>query len=908
VPPLITAPEIGTDLLWKLSGFFVALGLLYFISVFFFRNKIAANSARISQRRNELSPMISEFLFYEESVDREEKSNYIALKIKIRDLLREDLNRRILAQILLDLRKDVSGDTQKKLFRLYSDLGLEKDAFKKLQSWRWEVVAKGILELTQMQVEEAYPFIVKFINHRRGTVRKQAEIAIITLKPSGISHFLDTTQYKISEWQQLKLLDVLRNKEGFEPPRFKAWLTSTNIHVVLFALRLIKYYNQNDSSAPLIELIKHKDRQVRQQAIGCIKDFHITDALPTLKGVFSKCTGDTKLDILDAIAELGDASDIEFLEYVTQREGNFSVKSKAVGAINTIAPGSIMPTENIEPIKPYKTPGVVERSSLTPINTPPSTNQSVPLPNLETPPPVEAAAPAVNEQSNNVTLENPTPMTESKEPQKPIKDIEVVFERVDAESHDVTSTRESSRFDICEIDFLPIVVAAVTEMPSEETDIPSGEMEATFDKAKPASDGMTPDGKKASGTTGRPPKESGDSISPNPMEEELHALISEINELDFLPLVIDKDQGASNDESDGRNKQESNDPTESYFPNESDTLDDIEGYSLSDFEVSFEAKNSDRDSENEMDMEFDLKEDPLYDPEHGSVEDVISWLLSDNELREIELEYEIVSYPSDIEVTDQLIPEPIYYDEHEAYMMGLLDDLEELGDHREIPLLQELKAEESKGFIRDRIATMMAKFNGERDNKKKAKPVDDSADLPVFSVFADLFKDLDTDCKLILLDEIIHVGDEKEIEFLDGLLEDGYPRIRSKAKIVLELLIEKLSREKPKACYTKGVRDVFAKHGALDQSNQEEKSNRWNQPAQSNDPIFGKAPVDVLLSGSNMSSAPDFLNIGFELNEVDAEKHNLYLQDIPVIVTEVSAHKEGRSFLDQMRNFTKLFF
>ena len=59
--------------------------------------------------------MISEFLFYEDDADVAEKSNYIRLKIEIRDLLKDDFNRKILSEILLDLRKDVSGDTQKRL-------------------------------------------------------------------------------------------------------------------------------------------------------------------------------------------------------------------------------------------------------------------------------------------------------------------------------------------------------------------------------------------------------------------------------------------------------------------------------------------------------------------------------------------------------------------------------------------------------------------------------------------------------------------------------------------------------------------------------------------------------------------------------------------------------------------------
>lgn len=780
--------------------------------------------------------MISEFLFYEDDADKTEKSNYIGLKIEIRDLLREDFNRKILAQILLDLRKDVSGDTQKQLFKLYQDLGLEKDAFKKLESWRWEVVSKGILELTLMQVEEAYPFIVKFINDRRGTIRKQAEIATVTLRPRGISYFLDTTKYRISEWQQLKLLDVVRNKEDFEPPRFKAWLTSTNTQVVLFALRLIKYYNQNDANASLIELVKHKDRQVKQQAIDCLKEFHVIQALPTLKGVFPKCSVDTKLGILGAIAELGDTSDIEFLVTVSQREGNFSVKSKAVGAINTIAPESIMPTENIEHITAYPSPITddekVEKNAIGENAADMEKAREGPESYISEEQPVTAdSEPKTtdNQIPNNDPLVTPTPMANPKKPEKSLKEIEVEFEEVKAASFENTKPAEVSNFDISEIHFLPIVVAYETDS----------------------------------------------------MDEDLQALINEINELDFLPDVTYDETLTDTEPTDALNAA-------------SEFLENIEGYSLSDFEVSFEEKNDAEVGEEDEKVAFDLEDAPIIDVKGRNVEDVMSWLMADNELQKIELNYETVPYSSDAEVSSQLIPDPVYYDEHETYMMGLLDDLEELGDLREISLLEELRAEESKSFIKERITGMIEKFSRERVTKQKSSSNTDNEtadDLPVFSVFADLFKSIDTECKLILLDEIVPVGDEKEIEFLDGLLENPDQRIRNKAQVVLKLLIAKLSHENPEALYSKGVSDIVAEQGANNTNSEEEN--------------YGHLLSELDLSPA---VAPEIFDIDFELCEALDKNYDQKILNIPVIATEVSSNDNGGSFFNSLIKFTKIFY
>ncbi|WP_405414878.1 hypothetical protein [Maribacter sp. Asnod1-A12] len=273
--------------------------------------------------------------------------NYLNLKIQIRELIKKDFDRKVLTEVLLDLRKDLSGQSQSVLIELYKDLGLHNDAYEKLKSRKWQIVSSGILELTTMEVDEAYSFIIKFINHRQSTIRKQAEIAIVNLKEEGIKYFLDNTKYKIAEWQQLKILDVLRHKSNYNPPQFGLWLTSNNAHVVLFSLRLIKYYSQNDAEKSIITLLKHKNRDIQLEAIECIKDFHFISALPTLKLVYPKANHDIKIAILDAIGELGSKAEIIFLENLKTSERHFNIKGKVIGTLNKINPESVLPTKNI---------------------------------------------------------------------------------------------------------------------------------------------------------------------------------------------------------------------------------------------------------------------------------------------------------------------------------------------------------------------------------------------------------------------------------------------------------------------------------------------------------------------------------------------------------------------------------
>ncbi|MEO0572329.1 MAG: HEAT repeat domain-containing protein [Bacteroidota bacterium] len=304
-------------------------------------------SLRTKNKREELAPIISNFLFHDPEDSKAEQKEYIELKIEIREYLGNQHFRKIISQILHDLQKDVAGGTRERLFKLYKELELHHDAFQKLESWRWETIAQGILELSQMEVDESYQLIRKFINDRRGVVRKQAELATVGLRADGIDYLLDTTRHPISEWQQLKLIETLGKRSSYRPPQFKGWLLSQNKDVVLFALRLIKHYNQKGAESSINELVKHKNDEVRIAAIQCIVDFHFERALPILQRVFWNSSNTVKISILNAISALGLKKDIPFLKEVANTESSFIVVGKAQSTINFIAPETILPSKDI---------------------------------------------------------------------------------------------------------------------------------------------------------------------------------------------------------------------------------------------------------------------------------------------------------------------------------------------------------------------------------------------------------------------------------------------------------------------------------------------------------------------------------------------------------------------------------
>ncbi len=734
---------------------FIVLSVLYFVSVFYFRNKLSKASKKLKEKKTEFSPIVSEFLFYDETDSKTEKSNYINLKIQIRELLKDKYNRKVLTDVLLDLRKDVSGQTQINLFELYQNLELHKDAYIKLKSWKWQIVTSGILELTKMQVSESYSFLIKFINDKRPTIRKHAEIAVVTLDDRGISYFLDTTKYRISEWQQLKLLDVLRNKENFEIPKFKLWLTSKNKHVVLFALRLIKYYNQNDATKSLIPLIKHKSNQIKQEAINCIEEFYVEEAIDTLKLVFWKSSEDVKMSILSAIATIGTENDLDFLVEIEQRVRSFAVRSKAISTINEIAPETILPSDHIEKDTAFENtiPDIIEHEDAPEISISDQLQQKLEEKNV-----VEE----VKENNTDEIIENHNDIVVEVEEKKDNID-EVLIEKEIEEGLELTEVTkqedvvESERENVAE---LPIEVEEESVL---EENINQNEVLQNIEVVA-------------------------ESIAQNQEQMDINREEEEINEeleisLDFLPLVIEEQEEKVIQEPkavvEDENIAESKQLDLSFLPLVIANTEDFVRHSVTSNPEEITSKKVDS-NEPELQDSIDFMElDFLPFVEN-----------TDQNFKEEQA----------IQSLDNLfdfIPKPHQISDEESEKLLLLADIEEFGDAREIPLLDEYLANEKSPFLIERIEEIMEEIVKRTPfviPKEKEEPIEDSSLVRGF--ISEIFANQDVESQLILLKEIAIVGDEKEAAFLRTLIkETSEAVVVEKANEALTIIKDRLSIE-----------------------------------------------------------------------------------------------------------------
>ena len=167
----------------------------------------------------------------------------------------------------------------------------------------------------------------------------------------------------------------------------------------------------------------------------------------------------------------------------------------------------------------------------------------------------------------------------------------------------------------------------------------------------------------------------------------------------------------------------------------------------------------------------------------------------------------------EIEAILSIIPKPFEFDEETSTLIRLLADIENFGDHREIPFLTNLLSEEYRPLIRERIRDVIYGIE---------KAIDSEEGTSRHSIFEQLFEHSDTETKLLLIDEMIAIGDENEVNFLMQLINESNIVIQKKAKTALKVLKERLSKENPTQIEKASFVPIESLESPLGESDEEE--------------------------------------------------------------------------------------
>lgn len=247
--------------------------------------------------------------------------------------LRSKIKRAYAIQLLVNARRSMRGIAGENIVSLYLQLGFKHDSISKFKSRRWHLKAEGIHELYMMNQQDMLVHIYRHTNNANEYVRTEAQTAVVYFSGFDGLRFLDLVSTPISDWQQVKLLEQLKQLTPKELTGLSKWLRSENESVVLFALRLAEVYQQFQVHEAVVHALSHQSEKVRIQAVKTL--VHIADetTAAALTRQYYKERFTNKLNILNNISAVASDEDLDFLAAELENSNHFL----KVAAANVIA-------------------------------------------------------------------------------------------------------------------------------------------------------------------------------------------------------------------------------------------------------------------------------------------------------------------------------------------------------------------------------------------------------------------------------------------------------------------------------------------------------------------------------------------------------------------------------------------
>lgn len=248
---------------------------------------------------------------------------------KIKDVI----GRKVLMDQIMYLSRNFSRNTYNKMHGLYRKLGLKRTSQNKLKDSAWEKKAAGIRELREMNVTTTPQEILQYVHSPNDDLRIEAQAAYIRLNKENPFGFLDEATEFMPEWHQIILFDEINRYDNIQIPSFKQWLSSDNIGVVLFSIKMIVHYKQKDAFPELVKLLSSEEEKVQRRAISALGNLDADMAQAHLYEYYSDYSVHGKAEAMIAFSKVTQPEYRDFLRSEFVNGEDYMIRKNAFCAL-----------------------------------------------------------------------------------------------------------------------------------------------------------------------------------------------------------------------------------------------------------------------------------------------------------------------------------------------------------------------------------------------------------------------------------------------------------------------------------------------------------------------------------------------------------------------------------------------
>lgn len=165
--------------------------------------------------------------------------------------LKKPIYKQVLIERILALNKKMKGDFKLKLKALYKRLNLDKVSLEKLNSSKWDSVVTGLVEVNEMDLDEALIQVKRLVNSPNFHIRSQAVATLLNISQNLDLSFLRDQTFPLSSWQQMNYLRIIKYLHATRDLHINSLFDSGNQSIRLFGYKLVRVLGRVDLLADL---------------------------------------------------------------------------------------------------------------------------------------------------------------------------------------------------------------------------------------------------------------------------------------------------------------------------------------------------------------------------------------------------------------------------------------------------------------------------------------------------------------------------------------------------------------------------------------------------------------------------------------------------------------------------------
>jgi hypothetical protein len=219
---------------------------------------------------------------------------------------------------------------------IYKQFGLNLYSKKLINRKKWYYKSLGFYHYQSLDYKIKKGHIKPYLNSKNRYLKSNALIALIALSDEKFD-ILDNYHKKIPSADELKILDLIYQKESVIPESINTWLVNSNSSIIILAIKLIVRYREPLTLSKITYLLLHPDKNVRKEIILAIRELVIFDAKDILITHFKKESDiRNKISILKTLGIIGGERTKDFATQILFEEKNIDIKFEIINCINKI--------------------------------------------------------------------------------------------------------------------------------------------------------------------------------------------------------------------------------------------------------------------------------------------------------------------------------------------------------------------------------------------------------------------------------------------------------------------------------------------------------------------------------------------------------------------------------------------